>query len=92
MDYLPASVQHWLDGPIDPHAQRRLESASQLVLGALTAIAFLVSYAASSVLLGLEVFAVGVLAFALVIVPPWPLLSVQPITFLPVRKTPLKLE
>ncbi|KAI9638103.1 uncharacterized protein MKK02DRAFT_42491 [Dioszegia hungarica] len=86
MDYLPAPVIKWLEGRIDPTSQRLVEQYSQYFLVLLVAVAFVISFALKSVMIGLEVFLGGFVLLLGATVPPWPCLNRHPIKFLPVRQ------
>ncbi|ORX39917.1 hypothetical protein BD324DRAFT_615522 [Kockovaella imperatae] len=83
---LPPAVLEWIEGTsIDPQSQDLISTASQIYLAILSAVCFIASYIAGSVLLSIEIFGAGLLLLVLLVSPPWSFLKRHPVKFLPAR-------
>ncbi|OUM69085.1 hypothetical protein PIROE2DRAFT_2969 [Piromyces sp. E2] len=77
---------------IDFEGQKLTEKLMQLILIVFGVISFIVGFCMQSVRISCYIMLVGIIVTALVILPPWPFYSKNPIKFLPVQKKEKKEE
>ncbi|KAF2143876.1 uncharacterized protein K452DRAFT_224404 [Aplosporella prunicola CBS 121167] len=82
-DELLDKARDVLEGQIDFDGQRLAELLSTALLSTAGIVAFLVGYATQNILLSLYIVLGGAALTFVVVVPPWPFLNKDRITWLP---------
>jgi len=73
-----------MEGKIDFAGQNSVELISRIVLVTSMAVAFIVGFALQDMRVTFGILAVTIVALALVVLPPWPMLNRHPVKWLPV--------
>ncbi|KAG4101136.1 microsomal signal peptidase 12 kDa subunit [Neocallimastix lanati (nom. inval.)] len=77
---------------IDFKGQQLTENLMQIILIAFGIVSFIVGFIMQSVKISCYIMLAGIIVTALVILPPWPFYSKNPIKFLPVKNADEKKE
>ncbi|KAG8995181.1 hypothetical protein FRB94_007579 [Tulasnella sp. JGI-2019a] len=86
MDFpFKAQIQHLAEGKIDFEGQKTVETSMRYYLSGVTALAFIVGFARQSLQETFIIFGSLTTLLFLVMVPSWPFLNRNPVTWLPVK-------